>query len=295
MGKLVSDIKKEGLSDFLRFSLAEQVKYAIDVGFRHFEITSDIFQLMPFKIKESEQNKLISFKEEYNISYSIHLPIWGVDLSSPNRFVREASVQSIIDTYQTFDFLEGSIEVFVLHPTGSFAYDTINMVADPKVKRFTVDFFSNFAVQSIEKIISQININLNKIAIENILFPFKKTVEITEKFEGVKLCIDTAHILGGFSNNFDGQLNLIEIGKKYIDKAREIHLQDFNPGEGIDHGALGTYKFPAKFINILYENDFKGPVVFELSYKEAYESILFIREHYPGLELPELKLDLISN
>ncbi len=293
LNKIVSDIKDKGLNNYLKFSLAEQVKNAVDIGFRHFEITSDIFQLMPSKITRQEQEKLLSYVKEYGVSYSIHFPIWGVDISSPNYLIRSTSIQAVIKIYEMFKFLEKYIEVYVLHPTGSFAYDTIHMMTDTKSQEFIVNLFSNFGIQSIQKLLEKTEIDVNKIAIENIQFPFEKTLEIIDRFKGTKLCIDTAHILGGFSNNFNGKLDLIDIGRKYIERAREIHLQDFNDGEGIDHGALGTYKFPAEFIKILHEKNFTGPIVFELSYKEAYQSIEFIKKNVPEIKLPNLKTNLI--
>ena len=278
--------KEKGLGSFLNFRFSDIILDAIEKGYKHCEITLDLFQILPISIDDEERQRLINFKKEFDITYSAHFPIWSIELVSPNKFIREASIQSLIASYKTFKFLEPDIDVFVLHPSGAFAAEIMDMDIDPKYKQFIANLFSNFAVQSVKKIIKETKIDKSKIAIENIKFPFQHTLKIIKKLRGPKLCIDTAHFLGGYSGNVD----LVEITEKYLDITNEIHLQDFNAGGGADHAALGRgTSFPVKFLKIIHDYDFKGPIVFELSFQEAKNSIEFIRNHVPEIKVPEIK------
>ena len=103
----------------------------------------------------------------------------------------------------------------------------------------------------------------------------------------MKLCIDTAHFLGGFS----GDVDLVEITESYLDITSEIHLQDYSEDyPSPDHVALGRGDtFPVKFLKMIHEYDFKGPVIFEIGLNQVIESFEFIKKHAPEIQLPEIK------
>ncbi len=102
-----------------------------------------------------------------------------------------------------------------------------------------------------------------------------------------KLCIDTAHLLGGFSGKYD----LLEITEKYWDMTGEIHLQDYiDDNIYADHGALGKgKKFPPEFLNLIYQKDFKGAIVFELPKNDIITSFEYIKKYIPQIEVPNIK------
>jgi sugar phosphate isomerase/epimerase len=258
----------------------------IKSGFRHCEISLDLFQILPIEINEEEQEKIKNIQEEYDFTFSAHFPIYSVELSSPNKFIREASVQSCIDSYNQLKFLSEQIEVFVVHPTGSFTASIGVLGLEPKTSELIYFILTNYAVESVKKIIRKTKIPKSKIAIENIIFPFDKTLDIIDRLKGVKLCIDTAHFLGGFS----GDVDLIEITESYLDITNEIHLQDYSENyPSPDHVALGRGdKFPVKFLKMIHEYDFQGPIVFEIGLNQVIESFEFIRKHVPEIQLPEI-------
>ena len=278
--------KNKGLKSFLNFRFSDIILEAIERGYQHCEITLDLFQILPISMPDDERQRLKNFKKEYDITYSAHFPIWSIEMVSPNKFIREASVQSLIDSYKTFKFLEPDIDVFVLHPSGAFAAEIMSMDIEPKYKDFIANLFVDFAVSSIKKFVKETRIDKTKIAIENIKFPFQKTLRIIKKLRGPKLCIDTAHFLGGYS----GDVDLVEITEKNLDITSEIHLQEFNAGGGADHAALGTgNNFPVKFLKTIHEYDFKGPIIFELTFQEAKKSLQFIKDHVPEIKVPVIK------
>ena len=108
----------------------------------------------------------------------------------------------------------------------------------------------------------------------------------SELKDRIKLCIDTAHILGGFS----GECDLVDITEKYLEITAEIHLQDYYEKGLVDHGALGTGKnFPSAFLKLLHKRNFAGPIVFELPRSEALKSIEYIKKFVPQIDLPNIK------
>lgn len=230
--------QKDNLSYLSNFHFSDIVEKAAQAGFKHCELTLDIFQMLPITINNIELEKLQKIKKEYGLSYSAHFPIASVELASPNKFIREGSIQSLIDSYNSFKVLKQDINTFVLHTSGSFVAETLKFNLVPKSKKFLTNIFSDFAIQSINKVISETKIDKTKIAIENAEFPFEGTLDIIKKLNGPKLCMDTAHFLAGFSGNVD----LIQIAEKYLDITSEIHLQDYANNGLADHNALGVGK-----------------------------------------------------
>ncbi len=279
--------KGKGLESFQKFSFSEVVLDAIERGYQHCELSLDIFEILPFPVKEDDLAKLKEYKKKYDITYSAHFPIWSIELCSPNQFIREASIASVLNSFKTFKFLEPDIDVFVLHPSGSWTSDIMYGQLDDKYKKFIGNLLVNFGVGSVKKILNQTKIDPSKIAIENIEFPFDGTLDIINKLKKVKLCIDTAHFLGGFS----GKVDLVETVKKYIDITSEIHLMDYNDDHGWDHVALGTGTklFPVEVLKIINDYGFKGPIIFELTFEQAKKSLEFIRNNAPQIKIPVIK------
>ncbi len=277
--------KEYGIEGLSKFRLSEVIEEMAREGFKHFEITSDVFQILPIQISDEDIDGLKRIKQQYNISYSIHFPILSIELASPNKFIQEASIKSIINAYQSFIQLKDDIEMYIIHPTGEFIKDAMSFIRDPKIVPIVTNIFTDTAIQSIKKIIKKTGINRNRLAIENIEYPLQETIKMVKKLK-TKLCIDTAHILGGFSGNFD----LLEITEKYLDITGEIHLQDYvDDNIYADHGALGKgKKFPPGFLNLIYQRDFKGPIVFELPRNEIIDSIKYIKHHAPQIKVLNL-------
>ena len=281
----------KGIEGFLNFRFSDIVLNAAERGYKHCEITLDIFQILPIKVTDDEIQKLKDIKKKYDMTFSAHFPIWSIELASPNRFIRDASVDSLVDAYNMFKSFESDIEVYVLHPSGPFSAEITSADIEPKYKEFIINLFNGFAIRSIKDIIKKSKIDKSKIAIENIEYPFEGTLEIIKKLKGPKLLIDTAHFLGGYSGKeYSTAEALVQVAEKYLDITSEIHLQDFASGLGADHAALGAGKgFPPKFLKVVKEYGFEGPLVFELTFNQAKESLDFIRKNNPDIEIPNIK------
>ena len=284
---IIDDIlAKKGLMGLSEFQFTDLVKRAADSGYQHFEIQLDLFQVFPIQITMQQIEVLKQIKSEHDITYSAHLPFLSIDLAGPNKFTREGSVNSLIDAYNSIFELENEIDVYVLHPSGETTANIIKFIENPQIQKITSELFSANAIQSIEKFIEETGIKREKIAMENIEFPFEATIKIIKDLK-TKLCLDTAHMLGGFSGDYD----LLEIVKKYLDLTIEIHLQDYDKNNLLsDHGALGTGKdFPPEFLNFIHLKKFNGPIVFELPREDVLKSIDYIKRNAPQIELPNIK------
>jgi len=276
-------LAKKGLKGLSDFQFSDIVKNAATAGYQHFEIQMDLFQIFPITMDSNQIKILQDIKNEYGITYSTHLPFLSLDLGGPNKFICEGSVNSLINAYNSIRELEDDINVYVLHPTGETVASVMEFIESPQIKQITSELFSVNAIESIERFIEETGIRRSKIAIENIVFPFEATIKIIKKLK-TKLCIDTAHVLGGFS----GDLDLLEITEKYL---AEIHLQDYDDESLFsDHAALGAGKnFPPEFLNLIHQKNFKGPVVFELPQVDTIKSIEYIRKNAPQVKIPEIK------
>ncbi|MHA1805810.1 MAG: hypothetical protein ACTSU4_14935 [Promethearchaeota archaeon] len=120
---------------------------------------------------------------------------------------------------------------------------------------------------------------------ETIIFPFIATLQIIQELQ-MSLCIDTAHFLARFSGNHD----LVEIAKKYLPLAKEIHLQDHEANYIREHAPLSIIRvFPLQFLEILKKHEFQGSIVFELTSEEAITSLKYIKENIPSIKILEIK------
>ena len=277
-------LKEKGLAGLAEFKLSKLIEGVAKAGYQHCEIIMDIFQLFPLQITQDEIEKIKSIKETYEITYSAHFPFISIELASPNKFIRKGSINSIVDAYESFIKLEEDIDVYVLHATGEFIADAMGFITDPTIFPVATNLFAELSIHSVQEIIKRTEIDKNKLAIENIEFPFDPTIKIVEEL-GLKLCFDTAHILGGLSGKYD----LIETIKKYYNFIAEIHLQDYVKSTILDHAALGTGGFPPGFLNFINQHNFTGPIVFELPRTQAIKSIEFIKKYAPEIELPKIK------
>ncbi|TFG21273.1 MAG: sugar phosphate isomerase/epimerase [Promethearchaeota archaeon] len=278
---VIDIIAAKGLEALATFSISKYVHDAATLGYNHFEIGLDIFQTFPIPILREELEKLHQIKKELNISYSCHFPFLSLDFSGPNQFIREGSISAIIDIYNLLKDIESDIDCFVLHPTGETTTEILHYISDLEIKLFAVEMFKQNAIHSVNTFIAKTGINLRKLAIENLDFPLKPTLEIIKETQ-TRFCLDTAHLLGDSAENLD----VCEVLRDNYDLISEIHLQEYNTNSQdsmSDHAALGTTcKITAEFFEVLNSRKFQGPLIFELEDHEIRESCEYIRKIYPA-------------
>jgi sugar phosphate isomerase/epimerase len=224
---------------------------------------------------------LANLKEEYGHSYTVHLPFWSVELATFNEPVRRGSVKTIVEAIKLAKPLEP--EYYVLHSTGSLAADFSRLNFSTSIVDAICVAMAGFSAKSVEEILAKSEINPQKIAVENVEFPFEITRQIIDEYN-LRICFDTGHLLAKFS----GDESVLDFYKTHKDKIVELHLNDgtHKDVEGVsvtdDHLAIGTGDLPVHdFMIELVKDDFNGPMIFELTTDEVKQSLQTIRSLVP--------------
>ena len=248
-------------------------------GFKLIELGGDLGLFFPSAFDSKNIQRLLALKHELGLSYTLHLPLWSVEPSTPLEPVRMGSVQAIEDVINAARPL--APEVYVLHATGALAAEFYQMDLPENVKPLVIRQFQSGAINSIKTILERSGIPSRKLAIETIEFPFETTLEIAELLD-LSICLDTGHVLAGFS----GAISLEDALVACSHRLAEIHLHDspnfLETGQlayGKDHQALGMGTLDTNLLfQFINQQNFTGPVIFELTVEEAKLSIDFLRE-----------------
>jgi sugar phosphate isomerase/epimerase len=99
------------------------------------------------------------------------------------------------------------------------------------------------------------------------------------------MCLDTGHVLVGFSGPFE----LFEVLERILPRLGEVHMHDGpwqgperNIGYGKDHQPLGQGDLDVgRFLDRLAQANWDGPIIFELSVEQAHASLDLIRSVRP--------------
>jgi sugar phosphate isomerase/epimerase len=280
-GRVASQIVSGSIPDFSKFNIVDHVRKSIEI--EHIsvaEITAEIQYIIPNSLSEQAIQGLIDLKDELGHIYTVHLPLWSLELATFNEPIRKGGVEAVVDMIKLLEPIDP--EAYVLHSTGALATEFSQL----NFSKSNVDMISmlmaGFSATSIEEILSQSEVDPVKIAVENIEFPFNITRDVIDEY-GVSICFDTGHLLSKQS----GDESMLEFWKKHRDKIIELHLHDGRPSElgeryPIDHKALGTGDMPVReFLMELVKDEFKGPIIFELSSEEVVESLEYIKKVVP--------------
>jgi sugar phosphate isomerase/epimerase len=249
-------------------------------GFNPIELGGDLGMFLPPAYAPSSVEKLAALKSR-GLTYTVHLPLWSVEPSTPLAPVRRGSVEAVVQVIQATLPLEP--EAYVLHATGALAAEFYNMKISEMARLLILRQFQAGARSSIKTILEQTGLPGRKLAIETIEFPLDMTIELAEEFD-LSFCLDTGHVLAGFPGWFD----FFEVVDKLLPRLAEVHLHDSRKmppgvrGYGEDHKPLGQGALElGPFLDRLDAAHFSGPLVFELTVEEALESLKVIQSVRP--------------
>ncbi len=286
LGALIpSELSSEEMHDYVGAFTHEALVRALNrQGFSLIELGGDLAAFMPQTFTPSQIAALQTLKSELGLQYTVHLPLWSVEPSTPQRYIREGSVRTISDTIKATLPLEP--EVYVLHATGALAAEFSAMALPPVGKTLILRQFQQAAMQSLQMILSTTDLESRRLAIETIEFPLDMTLEMADALD-LSICFDVGHVLSGFSGNY----GLCEAFAHCAGRLAEIHLHDADipktPGAvvyGRDHRPLGTGDLDVGgFLDEVVAVGFDGPVIFELKVEEARASLDVVRRTRPGL------------
>lgn len=265
------------------FEYADVVRHVAELGFNPVELTGDAVLFFPQAFSPKSVAKLMSLKEELGLSYTVHLPLWSVEPSSPLAPVRRGSVQALVEALDATRPLEP--EVYVLHATNALASEFYRSRRSEPLKSYLLQQFQRYARESLEALLAATNIPSRSLAIETVEFPFELTLALAQELD-VSMCLDTGHVLVGFS----GPVGLFEALEQALPHLAEVHLHDGpwqgperTVGFGKDHQPLGTGDLDvARFLKRLIRADYQGPLIFELGVDQALTSLEVVRSHYPA-------------
>ncbi len=269
----------DAVDQILNFDRGDLVGGIAKSGFSVIELGGDLGLFFPGAYEGNNISRLKQLKEQHNLAYTLHLPLWSVEPSTPLEPVRLGSVDAILDIMDAVEPLEP--EVYVLHATGALAAEFYRMNLPQTAKALALKQFQGGAINSIRTILEETGLPSRKLAIETIEFPLELTLEIADLLD-LSLCLDTGHILAGFSGaiNFDDAVDIC------LPRLAEVHLHDSPDymrtgqlGYGKDHQPLGTGDLNAsRLLNRLNKRHFEGPLVFELSVTDAQKSLAHLEQ-----------------
>jgi sugar phosphate isomerase/epimerase len=293
-----SNVSPEQLLNHLGdYSHADLIREIVASGFKTIELSGDLQSILPNLYNQNSIQELKKIKSDLNLTYTVHLPLWSVEPSTMLPHVRAGSVSTLIEHIRLVAPLEP--DIYVLHATGALAAEFFRMNLPAVAKDYLLRNFQLEASGSVSRILSETGIQKRKLAIETIEFPLDLTLEIAVELD-VSICFDTGHILAGFS----GAIGFFEALDLCLDRVAEIHLHDcpaYNQGEqigyGKDHQTLGNGDLEInRFLDLLIEENFSGPIIFELDINQALESFNLIRKVKPEItqesksENPKIKV-----
>lgn len=249
-----------------------------EAGFNPIELSGDMGLFFPHSLAPAAVEGLAALKEETGLSYTVHLPLWSVEPSTLLGPVRQGSVRALVDCVRATQPLEP--EVYVLHATGALAAEFYRMGLPALAEGLILRQFQAAAGESIRALLAETGLEGRRLAVETIEFPLDLTLELVQQHD-LSICLDTGHIMAGFSGNAD----LFEVLELVLPRLAEVHLHDAAqwrpgqpPGYGTDHRPLGTGELDhARFLARLAQAGFDGPIILELTVEEALASLAAIK------------------
>jgi sugar phosphate isomerase/epimerase len=269
------------MANIMGFDHAGLAKSLFDKGFNPIELGGDLAMFLPHAYSPPAIQKLLALKTG-GLTYTLHLPLWSVEPSTPLTPVRKGSVDAVVQAIQQTLPLEP--EVYVLHATGALAAEFYNMGISEMARMLILRQFQNGARESIRSILAETALPSRKLAIETIEFPLDLTLELAEEFD-LSICLDTGHVLAGFPGWFD----FFDVLEKLLPRLVEVHLHDSKKmpvgvrGYGEDHKTLGQGDLDlGRLLDRLAKANFSGPLVFELNTNEALASLQVVKSIRPN-------------
>ncbi len=256
------------------FDHANLVRQLASYGFNPIELGGDLAMFIPHTFAPPAIEKLSALKTEIGVTYTLHLPLWSVEPSTPLTPVRHGSVRAVIDAIRATMPL--SPEVYVLHAYGALAAEFYRMRLPETGRALILQIFQNGARESLKTILAETGLASRQLAIETIEFPLELTLALADELD-VSICFDTGHVLAGFS----GDVDFWDALERCLPRLAEVHLHDcpayartHELGYGKDHQPLGAGDLDvARLLGRLERAGFAGPIIFELTVPEAIASL----------------------
>jgi sugar phosphate isomerase/epimerase len=270
------------LSYLAAFDHAGLVRNLVDSGFDLIELGGDLGMFFPQAFAPAAIRSLANLQQSRGLTYTVHLPLWSVEPSTPLEPVRRGSIRAIVDIIHATYALQP--KAYVCHATGALAAEFSQMRLPQMAQAMILRQFQAGARESLKAILGETGIPGRLLAIETIEFPLDLTLELAEALD-LSICLDTGHVLAGFC----GPTTLEQALELCLPRLVEVHLHDSpTPGPdglrqyGRDHQPLGTGDLDVgALLDRLRQADFDGPIILELDVQSALQSLQYIRRVRP--------------
>lgn len=265
---------QNALAQISQFDFSALVRQLASHGFDPIELGGDLGMFLPHIYAPASIEKLAALKKELGITYTVHLPLWSVEPSTPLAPVRQGSVRALIDLVRATQPLEP--EDYVLHAYGALASEFYRMNIPAAARLLILQLFQANARESIQTLLAETGMPSRQLAVETIEFPLEMTFALADELD-TSICFDTGHVLAGFA----GAVDFFDALEKCLPRLAQIHLHDAPSfartgqlGYGKDHQALGKGDLAVtRLLNRLKQANFTGPLIFELTVAEALASM----------------------
>jgi len=270
-------LEEEGIQE--AFDPIISIRDSIEMGIKHFEITYDVNMMMGEMDLDKKVEEMLELKEKYGLSYSVHLPFRGVDISYPDMGIGQAYAAMMAKIITSLEPL--GPESYVLHATGGVAAK----VGKLPPNSYTVQLMVKQSENVIKSIIDKSGVNPRKLAIENIKFPFIALEQMIYEND-LSVCMDAGHLTAGYSGDF----TLKNFLNRYYDRIIEIHLHDAyrkSTQDGVevkDHMQLGKGDIDWMWLfDDLKEKGYDKRIILEMKFSDALLSIKNVKAVFPEL------------
>jgi len=212
-------------------------------------------------------NDFLKVLKVSRIEYSLHAPIWDLNLASFNMKIRKESVNSIVKVIEIAGII--GARIVVVHP-GYFPYPFLNTAREKGRQIF---------YHSLDEMLSIADKFGITLALENMpkelwyCCKIRDFYELAERFEKLRFTLDVGHAFIGFehdSKDRPKEETIADFIREFKGKIVHIHISDndgkqdlhFPPGHK-EGKKMGKINFSPIF-NALQDINYKGQIIWEL-------------------------------
>ena len=265
--------------DLDEFTLVEAVKRTHqELGVEIIELPANLMVICPRLFTNRTMRELAKYQASSSVSYTVHLPFRGLDVSSLCQPIAKASVESYKKIiHQLEEALK--VEHYVMHLTEMMLKQVESKPhMDQETKGKIVDAMYARAQAGIREILE--DAPQGKLLLENIKSGWQEPFRIAREL-GVGICCDIGHLV------LEGA-DITHVVETHRDLIKEFHFHDavewtLEGGKKIlqDHVALGTGVLNVTdTLDLMLAKGFDGVLMIEVGrWEAAQRSVEVVREY----------------
>ena len=152
-----------GELDFNNLNYTDVMMKSVEAGFKHIEITGDLPDTLPGILTPEKIDQLLEIKKKEKLTYSVHLPLWGIEPAAFSGRIREGSIQAFVDCIELTSPLDPLC--YVIHPTGALTVEFITMGLPELATGIIIQQFTNHVENAIKEVLKRTKIDSRLLAV----------------------------------------------------------------------------------------------------------------------------------